>query len=124
MIADLDDMTDSQLRDLLLAVEKLLDDRTEVARAEQAVRAAIDAYTHAAGVTELQAWRALAPKGAGVPPDPEPEPVPEALPWAQPQAHNPYQLGDRVSFEGSVYESVQDTNVWSPAAYPMGWRKL
>lgn len=32
--------------------------------------------------------------------------------------------GDRVSFEGSDYESLIAGNVWSPTGYPAGWRKL
>ena len=30
----------------------------------------------------------------------------------------------RVTFEGADYESTIAGNVWSPAAYPQGWRKL
>jgi hypothetical protein len=32
--------------------------------------------------------------------------------------------GDRVMFEGEVYESAIDNNIWSPAAYPAGWTKI
>lgn len=41
--------------------------------------------------------------------------------WVQPDSTNPYMTGDRVMFEGSVYESTIDNNVWSPATYPAGW---
>jgi len=45
--------------------------------------------------------------------------------WVQPTgAHDCYNNGDKVRFEGSVYESLIDTNVWSPTAYPSGWKKL
>lgn len=43
------------------------------------------------------------------------------LPWVQPESTNGYMTGDRVIFEGSVYESKVDNNVWSPSAYPAGW---
>lgn len=44
--------------------------------------------------------------------------------WVQPTGgHDAYKKGDRVSFEGSVYESLIDANTWSPTAYPDGWRK-
>ena len=33
-----------------------------------------------------------------------------------------YMTGDRVSFNGSVYESLIDNNVWSPEGYPAGWQ--
>ena len=41
--------------------------------------------------------------------------------WVQPDSTNPYMTGDRVIFNGQVYESVIDNNVWSPSAYPAGW---
>ena len=46
--------------------------------------------------------------------------VPE---WVQPTgAHDAYQLGDVVLFEGQMYESLMDNNTWSPADYPAGWQ--
>ena len=44
--------------------------------------------------------------------------------WEQPDSTNPYMKGDRVSFEGKVYESAIDNNIWSPAAYPAGWQEI
>lgn len=42
--------------------------------------------------------------------------------WRQPQgAHDAYQKGDKVLFEGNTYESLIDANTWSPTAYPDGW---
>lgn len=32
-----------------------------------------------------------------------------------------YNIGDRVMFEGTTYESVIDNNSWSPVDYPAGW---
>lgn len=42
--------------------------------------------------------------------------------WEQPDSTNPYMTGDKVLFEGQVYESVIDNNIWSPVAYPAGWK--
>ena len=44
--------------------------------------------------------------------------------WVQPDSTNPYSKGDRVMFGGKVYESLIDGNVWSPAAYPAGWKEV
>lgn len=44
--------------------------------------------------------------------------------WEQPGATNPYMKGDKVMFEGQVYESLIDNNIWSPAAYPGGWKVI
>ena len=37
---------------------------------------------------------------------------------------NPYGIGDKVTFQGKVYESTIDNNVWSPADYPQGWKEV
>lgn len=39
-------------------------------------------------------------------------------------AQDAYKKGDRVRFNGSVYESLIDNNVWSPTAYPAGWKLI
>lgn len=45
--------------------------------------------------------------------------------WVQPSgAHDAYALGDRVSFNGKNYESLINANVWSPSAYPDGWKEI
>ena len=43
--------------------------------------------------------------------------------WSQPSgAHDAYNTGDRVTYNGHVYESTMDGNVYSPDAYPQGWQ--
>ena len=44
--------------------------------------------------------------------------------WEQPDSTNPYMMGDKVSFEGHVYESTMDNNIWSPSAFPGGWKLI
>lgn len=46
------------------------------------------------------------------------------LDWEQPSAENAYMKGDKVRFNGKVYESLIDNNVWSPDAYPQGWKEV
>ena len=38
-------------------------------------------------------------------------------------AHDAYNKGDKVTFEGKRYISLMDGNVYSPAAYPAGWQE-
>lgn len=45
----------------------------------------------------------------------------EPLEWVQPESTNGYKEGATVIFEGVVYRSKIDDNVWSPADYPQGW---
>ena len=44
--------------------------------------------------------------------------------WVQPDSTNAYSKGDKVSYNGHIYESVIDGNVWSPDAYPQGWQLI
>ena len=45
--------------------------------------------------------------------------------WKQPAgAHDAYNKGDKVLFNGKTYESLIDANVWSPSAYPQGWKLI
>ena len=42
--------------------------------------------------------------------------------WTQPSgAHDAYNTGDIVDYNGTLYKSLIDGNVWSPEAYPAGW---
>lgn len=58
------------------------------------------------------------------------EPITEETPsdeiteWKQPSSTNGYALGDKVSYEGLIYESLIDNNVWSPNDYPAGWQEI
>ena len=48
----------------------------------------------------------------------------EILDWVQPDSTNPYMIGDKVKYDGKVYVSKIDNNVWSPADYPQGWEEV
>ena len=39
-------------------------------------------------------------------------------------AHDAYNLGDRVTYSGRIYESIINGNVWSPDVYPDGWTEI
>ena len=45
--------------------------------------------------------------------------------WSQPTgAHDAYNTGDIVDYNGTLYKSLIDGNVWSPEAYPSGWEEV
>lgn len=44
--------------------------------------------------------------------------------WEQPDSTNPYMKGDKVKYDGKIYKSIIDNNIWSPEAYPQGWEEL
>ena len=47
---------------------------------------------------------------------PDPQVIPE---WEQPSSTNPYMLGDKVRYQGKIWESTINNNVWAPGVY--GW---
>jgi hypothetical protein len=49
----------------------------------------------------------------------------EITEWVQPTgAHDAYQTGEKVLYNGKTWESLIDNNTWSPDAYPAGWKQL
>lgn len=82
-----------------------------VTYAGKAWKSLIDANVHAPGIS---GWReSWGQTQAGYPA------------WVQPTgAHDAYNIGDRVSFEGKNYESLLNANSWSPSVYPAGWKAI
>lgn len=56
--------------------------------------------------------------------EPEPEPEPEEYPpYVQPTgAHDAYNTGDKITYNGKKYVCKMDGCVWTPDAYPAGWQ--
>jgi hypothetical protein len=45
--------------------------------------------------------------------------------WSQPTgAHDAYNTGDIVNYNGILYESLINGNTYSPEAYPAGWKEV
>ena len=45
--------------------------------------------------------------------------------WKQPTgAHDAYNTGDVVEYNGVLYKSLIDGNAWAPDAYPQGWQEF
>lgn len=85
---------------------------------------ALNAYPYGWVVThESKTWRSTTPGNVGEPgvsgwreQVPEGEAPPE---WVQPAgAHDAYGVGERVLWEGQVWFSTREANVWAP---PEGW---
>ena len=70
-----------------------------------------------------QGWDEVGAEDTTIEPEPAPEPEDpaETYPeWVQPEgAHDAYNIGDRVTYNGKVYESTMDVNVWVPGV--AGW---
>ena len=62
--------------------------------------------------------------GGGGTTEPETPPTETIPDFVQPTgAHDAYKKGDKVKFEGKIYESLIDANTYSPSAYPAGWKE-
>lgn len=117
-----DDMTAGELRDAIAAMQAELERRGTEASDREAVETAVAAYAGSQGLTVLEAWRALVPEGVEVPDDPEP---PDAPDYVKPTgAHDAYNTGDLVTFQGKVYRARLDAVVWSPLEYPQAWEAI
>lgn len=60
----------------------------------------------------------------GSPQEPIDPPVEEEYPeYKQPTgAHDAYNVGDKITFEGKKYECLINGCVWNPHDYPQGWK--
>lgn len=91
---------------------------------------AFDAYPKGWQVTyNAKTWESLVPANVWAPGTANWREVtpPSAAPpdWVQPTgAGDAYNTGDQVTFNGQVYESTIDANVWSPTGYPQGWKLI
>lgn len=79
---------------------------------------------------DVYGWEVYTDGGEVVDPQPtEPEtpdtPTDNIKDFVQPTgAHDAYAKGDKVRFNGKVYESLIDNNAYSPSAYPDGWKEI
>lgn len=122
---DVDALTTTELRELADTTARALEQRGRLEAARTAVEDAVKEYAATAGCPVDEAWAALCPLDLAEPPT-APEPGPDDAPeWVQPVgAHDAYKAGATVAYDGALYEAITDANVWSPKAYPQGWRKL
>lgn len=148
----IDEASDEELARYAAAIKAEQDRRRTLATTEKQVADLSAAYLQAAGIEPGQEWvqptnavnaypegwevtfegrRFVSTTPANVWPPTvsgwrevveEGEAPPE---WVQPTgAHDAYNTGDRVTFEGAVYESVMDGNTWSPTEYPQAWKRV
>ena len=53
------------------------------------------------------------------------EPVEEYPEYVQPTgAHDAYNIGDKITYNGKCYECIYDGCVWNPEEYPQGWKEV
>ena len=54
------------------------------------------------------------------------EPAEDEYPeYVQPTgAHDAYKVGDKITYNGKKYECIYNGCVWTPDAYPAGWKEV
>ena len=61
----------------------------------------------------------------GEPTEEPSEPIDEYPEYVQPTgAHDAYHIGDKITYNGKHYECIFDNCVWTPDAYPQGWKLI
>lgn len=71
---------------------------------------------------ELEARISLLEQENGQEEPTEPEPVEEYPEFVQPQgAHDSYNTGDKITYNGKKYVCKMNSCVWSPDVYPEAW---
>ena len=61
----------------------------------------------------------------GEPTEEPTEPIDEYPEYVQPTgAHDAYHIGDKITYNGKHYECIFDNCVWTPDAYPQGWKLM
>ena len=89
-------------------VQYKVDDRV---RYEGVLYKVLQAHTSQAGWTPVLAASLFAKVLI-----PDENVIPE---WQQPDSTNPYMTGDKVSYNGQIWQSTINNNVWAPGVY--GW---
>ena len=92
---------------------------------EKKWESSIDNNVWEPGVYGWEELTASTDGGGGSTTEPENPPAETIPDFVQPTgAHDAYNKGDKVKFEGKVYESLIDANTYSPSAYPAGWKEI
>lgn len=97
--------------------QKQIDDLAEKVKELQ-----VTVNTNAQGMSAI---KEAVEKLGGVITPPE-KPAEEEYPeYVQPTgAHDAYHVGDKITYNGKHYECVYEGCVWTPDAYPAGWKLI
>ena len=90
--------------------------------AEKVKELQVTVNTNAQGMTAIK--EAVEKLGGVITPSEKPteDEYPE---YVQPTgAHDAYKIGDKITYNGKHYECIYDGCVWTPDAYPAGWKLI
>lgn len=125
---DLADLTE-RIKTMYSMGELTEDEMTQLLEQAQANAKPDDSYAPLADrVKAIEEWETtieerLAKLESGSSTDPE-KPADEWSEYKQPTgAHDAYHVGDKITYNGKHYTCLMDGCVWTPDAYPQGWRE-
>lgn len=115
-------ITDEQRTELINLARQNATPEQSYAPLAQQVDALFENVAEIAAEVESLKSRVTALEGGEVtPPTPEEE-YPE---YVQPTgAHDAYNIGDKITYNGKKYVCKMDGCVWTPDAYPAGWEEV
>lgn len=105
----------SVVKELQKTVKNLADELSEIKKNQTVVQPETPEDTEIEVPEEI-------PTEPEVPEEPEVVVYPE---YVQPLgAHDAYQTGDKISYNGKNYECIIDNCVWNPTTYPAAWQEI
>lgn len=115
-------ITDEQRTELINLARQYADPEQSYAPLENQVNALFNNVLELSGkVIDLES-RVTTLEGGEPGPTPEPDEYPE---YVQPTgAHDAYNTGDKITYNGKKYVCKMDGCVWTPDAYPAGWEEV
>lgn len=119
------DITDDQEKELIVLAQKHANPRNSYAPFQQQIEKAFSQIDLLSKAIDKLDERVRAIE-SGSPQEPqEPEVKDEYPEYVQPTgAHDAYNEGDKITFEGEKYVCKMNGCVWNPKDYPAGWKKV
>ena len=116
-------LTEEERDELIQLAQTNADPENSYAPLQKQIEEVYKEITSLKGVIDGLDARVLAIE-KGSPQEPVEPPVEEEYPeYKQPAgAHDAYNVGDKITFEGKKYECLINGCVWNPHDYPQGWK--
>lgn len=116
------ELTDEQREELIALARENADPKNSYASQQnQIVALFANMKEMSATILEVVA-RVATLEGEQVEPEEPSEEYPE---YVQPTgAHDAYNTGDKITYNGKKYECLMDGCVWTPKDYPQGWQEV
>lgn len=119
------DITDDQEEELIVLAQEHANPQNSYAPLQKQIEVAFSQINSLSKTIDKLDERVRAIE-SGSPQEPEEPPVEDEYPeYIQPTgAHDAYNTGDKISFNGKKYTCKMNGRVWSPDVYPSAWELI